>query len=721
MSSFMDDGWGDDEDLNISDSIADSGDGLVDDGNIEPTANRIGDGWGDDDDFFNDDSTDEGLPPAVPAAPSTESMTVPVTSFDTNMDPKGNEKEALGATSTQGFQNRNIIPPTPHHAQTETNQNPQHSQTLTELSHYVASLERILSSINAVLEFEYNTFQKAEELVEYYRSRPQLAEYTRTKELERMNYEIVLPNGHVETNKDKIVIDDLLPDHAIVSRAANQSLLADLLQVITGHDLIVRPQYFTVCVATWCKFTIHKGDNGADIIDCRAKLSLSLPTEEGDRLLIAEVDVCVLFSPGQPMVEFTVRGINVLLKDYSKLAGVAEFLKAIEGSNEDDELLTNASPDMYRDAFLERSQRLFSLSSEGMMSAFQQVDSVVNIKGKLKKISSFIPDTDQLLQAEQEAIAFAEARKEELQKHQHSVASLGRPTPPPPRTSNTQFDQPYENATHGKDAERPKSILGGLVRSGWKTLANSVTLPDDDPLIYGEPAPPPPPKVPLYNKPIESAHMHRKEVIVETVTSNLLCTKGDTRLQDGNFQKQNNPSKLKAPHIDHNREGHSDKASEDNGFHEDNEKGIPDNNSAGLHQQPPVSVESTKIKITDIQCSDNEAEQCTKGEKPTRFDEETNKLEPDNSSDGDGWDDFGFDDSSYDVDNGNVGDDHDLSKSSTMQEQEVQTFVPPPDETKVDPLPVATMVDENRERGDGNIETRKRWVNPRPYRPYIKG
>ena len=118
----------------------------------------------------------------------------------------------------------------------------------------------MLSSINAVLEFEYNTAQKAEELFEYYDKRPQLAEYTRTKELQRMNYEIVLPDGYVETNKERIVAENLLPDNAIVSRAAKQSLLADVLQVITGHDLIVRPQYLASCIATSCKFVVHKGD-----------------------------------------------------------------------------------------------------------------------------------------------------------------------------------------------------------------------------------------------------------------------------------------------------------------------------------------------------------------------------------------------------------------------------------------------------------------------------
>ena len=122
----------------------------------------------------------------------------------------------------------------------------------------------------------------------------------------------MLPDGYVETNKERIVAENLLPDNAIVSRAANQSLLADILQVITGHDLIVRPQYLASCIATSCKFVIHKGDHGADMIDCQAQLSLYLPTTDGDRLNIAQVGVSVVFAPSRPMIEFRVVKIQVL-------------------------------------------------------------------------------------------------------------------------------------------------------------------------------------------------------------------------------------------------------------------------------------------------------------------------------------------------------------------------------------------------------------------------
>jgi len=760
-------GWGDDDDLDVSDNDADAGgnndnNGWGDDDKdleVASAGDNPGDGWGDDDELFsNDGSDDDDDLPSLDSISSSPEKVADSTSMDDHCLEEKHDKSARVVAA--GFQSRHdSIPPPPppsHCAPTQINHHhspPQSSQTVSELSHYIGSLERILSSINAVLEFEYNTLQKAEELLEYYQSRPQLAEYTRTKELKRMNYEVVLSHGHVETNKERIILDNLLPDHAIVSRAANQSLLADLLQVITGQDLIVRPQYLTICVATWCKFTIHQGDHGADMLDCRAKLSLSLPTVDGDRLLIAEVAVCVLFSPGQPMVEFKVQKIDVLLEDYSKLAGVAEFLNAMEDNNNEDtitELLnTNTSPDMYRDAFLEKSQRLLSLSSEGMKSAFQQMDSVVNIKGKIKKISSFIPDTDQLLEAEQEAMAFAEARKEELQQR-HSMASFPRPPPPPPPPRPP--DQPKNNVQLG-DANRPKSILGGLVRSGWKTLAKSVVLPDEDPAIYGVPAPPPPPRVTLYNKQPtaqQPTQLYKREEIAAPVAPKLYTRDDACNAQnDAQFQTQNqNQRNMSAmtttrPQMQHQREGYpnegypnGDLLNQANANANENE--ISSRDSAGSHLQSR-SVANADTQVTDIlQCNENEMENSKQAKELTDgFTDglsvgEMNDLEVDTEVDEnvdvDGWDDFGFDDDDIDDTNAEDTSTFDLPKTKGEQDREEEMFAPSSDDAIVDDSPPPMMtntrapsVDRKDNPKDYVVETRKRWVNPRPYRPYIKG
>ncbi|KAL3927583.1 MAG: hypothetical protein SGARI_005281 [Bacillariaceae sp.] len=139
-----------------------------------------------------------------------------------------------------------------------------------------------------------------------------------------------------------------------------------------------------------------------------------------NRLDVADVHVSVVFSPGQPMIEYKVHKIDLLLQDMSQLLGTAEFIFAMEGHLDEvpghfeSEQLQNAPSDIFRDQFLENSQRLFSQSKIGMKSALQQVDSVINIGGKIKAISNFIPATDTMLAAEQEAMALAEARRQEM-------------------------------------------------------------------------------------------------------------------------------------------------------------------------------------------------------------------------------------------------------------------------------------------------------------------
>jgi hypothetical protein len=693
MSSF--DGWGDDEDLDVS-------------------VNSLGDdGWGEDDDLFGDDGDDHedddgngnGFPLAAPAiAPEN--------------------------TTTTTAQSRSIPTPQSHHVPTPNDCSKESHNVVAELSNYIKSLDRMLSSINAVLEFEYNTCQKGEELVEYYEKRPQLAEYTRTKELPRMNYEVVLPDGYVETNKERIIGENLLPDDAIISRAANQSLLADLLMVITGHDLIVRPQYMTVCIATWCKFVIHRGDHGADMIDCRARLSLFLPTSKGDRLSIAEVTVSVAFSPSQPMVVFKVVKIEVLLKDFSKLIGVADLIGAMEGNNKDQELI-HAPPDIYRDAFLEKSQRFFALSSEGMKSAFQQMDSVINIKGKMQRISSFIPDTDQVLAAEQEATAFAEARKEELQRQQQREFAF--PRPPPPQAPNPHKDQSQQDTRNTNDTNRPKSILGGLVRSGWKTLAKSVVIPDDDPAIYGEFVPSPPLRAPLDSNPNQQMSLYRKEEDTSTVGQSLYI---NDETQNVPFPNQGQNSQMH-----YQQQGDSNRELRSSYIHDKNrDTETSGRNSFGVGANRSISGNGTttsdqsnthSLKDMDHEITENRIE---KSSQPVAGlsrqlreakDQWVNKEEVDTNVE-DGWDDGFDDDFGDDLDNVSDAIEESLGQPKTSSEQDqdgTKALATSSDAVLVDSLARENMLpscDTKYDEEGDMCDTRKRWVNPRPSRPYLK-
>ena len=476
QSTIVEDGWGDDEsdDLNFDDDADDANVDAVDYGvNLQQSNNNNSDdggGWDDDDDLFfgddNDDDIDHHQQQQQPPPPP---------------------------------------PPSNHH--------PRRQELLQELELYMNSLRHnggMLSSINAVLEYEYNTQQKAVELVEYYLSRVNLAEYTRTKELGRMEYQVVLPNGDVVFDKD-VIGSNYLPDESIISRCSNQSLLADLLQVITGRDLLVRPQYHATCIARSCKFTIHLDD---DMVNCICHLHLSLPTASGQRLDVADIHVSIVFAPNQPIIEYRVHSIkNLLLPttttpeqgvSSSSLIGTVDFLMEfgdVGPEFEQDNDGGGGDADIYRDRFLEQSQKFFTNSTMGMKSALQEMESVVNIQQKINLVKQFIPDTDhlQLLDAvereEMELIANA-TRQQQQQQQQQDAQSM----PPQPTQQQKGRDE---------EANRPKSILGGLVRSGWSKLASSVAMPDDDdPAIYGQvfqqqrspqpnyqgfPRPPPPP------------------------------------------------------------------------------------------------------------------------------------------------------------------------------------------------------------------------------------
>ena len=502
--------WEEDEELfgNDEDVVAD--DNVV---NVVNPEVSMGEGWRDDEDDLNFDvdkvdNNHSAMDRSVPSAPNERSVAPfgaapgPASAGDGGWE---GDEELFGDNDEEEEE-----PEFPK------------SDMLEDLKEYVGSLSRILSSINAVLEYEYNTPEKAHELVEYYSARPGLAEYTRTREVPRMNYQVILPSGHVETNKQTIA-QQHMPDHSLISRAANQSLLADLLQVLTGPDLVVRPQFLAVCVAQTCQFRLHVGDQGRDMVQCNCMLQLSLPVEEGPRLNIATLRTTIAFSPHQPIVKFRVDKIVVMLKEnqYHKLQQVVNFLKMMEGHldelpGHEDLALQNAPAGIFRDAFLEQSQQLMTQSTAGMKSALKEMESVIGLKSKFQAvrggISKFLPDTNVLLAAEEEARALAAERERQQQSRPpppRGPTSHQQPAHPPPPQQQLQQHRPpppqmqARPAPASGDAARPKSILGGLVSSGWSALAKTVAIPDEDLAIYGEAPPPQQPM--LYRKEPASA------------------------------------------------------------------------------------------------------------------------------------------------------------------------------------------------------------------------
>ena len=338
-----------------------------------------------------------------------------------------------------------------------------------ELTRYLDSLSHIYSSLNAILQAEYNTPEKAAELIAYYHERPALLDYTLTKELPRMDY-LLFQKGRRAPVTDKQAIADFLTSTQTVShvcllgRCANQSLLADLLQVVTGTDALVRPQYHTSAVATSCKFVLNP-----DHITVSAALELSLPTEQG-RWTIGILHVGIMFVPDNmhPHVEYSLDGLEIVAQhdqDPRQLERVSEFLASLHEDGEQLEQEQQRKQEQqlnFRDAFLQQSSTL----AAGMQTAWNS-------------LPGFLPD--QVMQAVEE----------EHPPHHVPVAPQ----------------------------ERPTSILGGL----FTKLAKSVALPDEDPSLYQEwqqqqaaapRRPPPPPPLP----PSAIPQLYRKDDAVRPET-----------------------------------------------------------------------------------------------------------------------------------------------------------------------------------------------------------
>jgi hypothetical protein len=466
----MDDGWEDDDDLDISGDVKENeedgwGDEtiLFDDDDQEesetptPTNNLTDgheiqkneeDGWGDESILHDDDEQEENETPIL-----TKDLA----------DGWGDEEEDDDFLNS--FNEWNDVPGTienalleqQHEIKEEHNKNDfadgwgnddslsnlgdetsfeEEDNLVQSLEAYVESLrnQSMAKSINAILEFE-STSQKAMELMEYYQHRPQLSDYTLTKELPRMDYTLITPTGDLVNDKDQIrsLLQD---DDIILTRCANQSILADVLQFLTAQDMLIRPQYMAIAIAKSCQFTIDLYQQKL-MVDCQ--LDLSLPDERGDRYSLASISVRIQFWPHSARIQYQVNAIHPsTIISKSTLKQTANFLKELD-------LTPTTQPSnqsMMRDQFLLNSLKV---STKGLSNAWSEMNSIVNVSGKLQMV---LPDTDALLQAEQDSMKYI------------------------------------------PEKDRPQSILGGLVRSGWSALANSVAIPDDhDPAIYGPPPP----------------------------------------------------------------------------------------------------------------------------------------------------------------------------------------------------------------------------------------
>jgi len=224
-----------------------------------------------------------------------------------------------------------------------------------ELENYLLTLPAHANSIAAVLQAEYNTAEKAAELQAYYADRPALQAYTIQKELPRMEYILTDHNHDVVTDK-RVIGQHLATTPSLCARCANQSLLADMLQVLTGPDRVVRPQYMTSAVAVQCRFRVDLQHSLTEVV---AALDLTLPCESSGSWKVAEIRLMIIFGCGnQPFVEYRLADIQLTASpddpDWNqRLEQCASLLSTLTEEEEAEPAIQQNQGQNFRDFFLQ--------------------------------------------------------------------------------------------------------------------------------------------------------------------------------------------------------------------------------------------------------------------------------------------------------------------------------------------------------------------------------
>jgi hypothetical protein len=471
MADNFGDGWGEDLDDLIEDS--DSGDA-----SNERTQKAESEGWGDDLDNLEDASSSH-----------------PVDQARVSPDPVGQNTGTGWDDDDDLFSD--ALEETPVARSRQPNQ--QIDQVFHELASYVDSLMILQPSINAVLQAEYNNAEKAAELLHYYVERPQLRQYTIEKELSRMDYQVILQHGNHAgeepitriTNKQEIAQLFKLHDEIdLLVRCANQSLLADLLQVMTGPDGLVRPQYMATCLAESCLFKVRcsPGITGG-LVECTSQLVLSLPEPTGGRYPVARLKVHILLGVpsdqrSPPMIEYKLQTMDIVIPSMDILRPTAQFL--VESGLMEHPHMSPfpESPgpiqdnDTFRDVFLQQSQNMLQNSTVGLKSAWKQFDSVAGFSSKMNMVQKILPTADgSVLEA---AMLEQEAFQNQLQAQQQYQQQTRISTEYTPSDTVRVLYPPPRDGPHPPTRARPTSILGSFMGA----IAKSVSLPEEDPSIY---------------------------------------------------------------------------------------------------------------------------------------------------------------------------------------------------------------------------------------------
>jgi len=271
------------------------------------------------------------------------------------------------------------------------------------LSNTETTLERINESFRLV---------SAEELRSYYLSRPNLFSYTFNSELHRMQYTVKEGRSRPTTDVKTIRKKYSNREECKIWRAANQSLVADAIHILTGNENAIRPQYLASAIADQCHFYVDTRNN---TVFCECHLNISLTTPSF-RLQIASLQLEIYFVLGSEEddipPELVIQAVDITPSPISgdKFLSVAKILaRDAVASDKLDEIDEVSETGSFRDALLVSSM-FVNKAMNGANNAWRQVNSVANVKQKTSKIfSGLLPSAELISSLEQEQHDYVES------------------------------------------------------------------------------------------------------------------------------------------------------------------------------------------------------------------------------------------------------------------------------------------------------------------------
>lgn len=167
---------------------------------------------------------------------------------------------------------------------------------LIEYLEMLSQRRTLVRSVNEALDMEFNASPTvADDMIDYYKSRPELKEFTLKSELPRMDYEILVIDEESGEDKKLLSTDeirayfssleeeegDLDEEIEIILRAANQSLLADPLSLLTGEGegkLVHFGSFHSTLIATVCSFQLDLRREGERRVKVNCELAVCVPS-----------------------------------------------------------------------------------------------------------------------------------------------------------------------------------------------------------------------------------------------------------------------------------------------------------------------------------------------------------------------------------------------------------------------------------------------------------